>query len=123
VAEAAEAVGQSGRTAAVSSSLSMAKMEKAAPKLRPATYTRNDTTFDRRFFETKFPGFFRVVLGDAEKDFVLVIRTVRDEYVAQRIARITAREMHIQLRGTTIELVIPFGEITQVQVRHKDARP
>ncbi len=105
----------------INSSLSMAKGAKGETNaLQPATFTRADTTFNRRFFETRFPGYFRVVLGDAEKSMVIVVKTPRDQYIAQRIARITSNEMHVQLvRGG--EVGITIGEITEVQFRPKDA--
>lgn len=107
-----------------SGALSMSKGGHAAPTaLQPATYTRNDVNFDRRFFETKFAGFFRMVLGDAEKEMVIVIKTVKNEYSAKRFARITGNEIHIQLaRGGSADVGIAFSEITQVQLRHKDSK-
>lgn len=102
--------------------LSMAKGEKAGPaKLQPVTFTRGEATFDRRFFEIKFSGYFRVVLGEAEKEFVLVVKTVRNEYIAQRIARITGKEMHLQLLRGGTEAPVNFGEITQVELRPRSA--
>lgn len=96
-----------------------ARSEKAVATLQPATYTRKDTEFDRRFFEVKFAGFFRVVLGEAEKEFEIVIKTPRDELVCKRIARITANEMHVQLvKSGGREAKVTFEEITQVQLRH-----
>jgi hypothetical protein len=84
-------------------------------------YNRSNTTFDRRFFETKFTGFFRVVPGDAEKDLVMVIKTPKSEIVATRITRISAGEAHFQLqRGA--ELNVPFGEMVEVSTRHKGAK-
>ncbi len=110
----------------VNSGLSMANKgggQKAQAGLQPVTYTRNETTFDRRFFETKFAGFFRVVLGDAEKEMVIVFKTVKNEYIARRISRISGNEVHVQLlRGGTADVGITFGEITQVILRHKDAK-
>jgi len=88
--------------------------------LQPATYRRGEVTMNRRFFETKFPGFFRVVLGEAEKDFVIVFRTNRDEHIARRIARITANDLHIQL-NTGPEVSLSFNEIREVQLREKQA--
>jgi hypothetical protein len=86
--------------------------------LQPATYSRGEYTFNRRFFESKFPGFFRVVLGDAEKEFVLVFRTNRDEHIVRRIPRITSNDIHIQLiRGA--EIGLSFDEIREVQLRAK----
>ena len=71
-----------------------------ASSLDGAVFKRGEVTFNRRFFETKFPGFFRVVASDAEKDLVLVVRAAKNEYVAKRISRITANEMHVQsMRG------------------------
>lgn len=107
-----------------SGALSMNKGGKAAATaLQPATYSRNDTNFDRRFFETKFPGYFRMILGDAEKEMVIVIKTVKDEYLGRRFTRITGNEVHIQLaRSGNADVGISFSEITQVQLRHKDAK-
>jgi hypothetical protein len=107
-----------------SGALSMNKGGKAAPTaLQPVTYARNDTNFDRRFFETKFPGYFRVVLGEAEKEMVIVIKTVKDEHIGRRFTRITGNEIHIQLaHGGNADVGIAFSEITQVQLRHKDGK-
>jgi hypothetical protein len=85
-------------------------------------YRRGDTTFNRRFFETKFPGFFRVVPSEAEKDLVLVIKGAKSEHLAKRISRISMNEMHIQPLHGGGEVSIPFGEVTEVRVRHKDAK-
>jgi len=91
---------------------------------QPQTYARGEFTFNRRFFETKFPGFFRVVPSEAEKDLVIVIKAVRGEYVGKRISRISSNEMHVQLQtgNASAEVMIPFVEIQTVQIRHKDAK-
>jgi hypothetical protein len=92
----------------------------AAKATSTATYKRGDTTFNRRFFESTLPGFFRVVPSEAEKDMVLAIKGARAEYVAKRISRISSNELHLQTqRG---EVMVPFAEIMEVQVRHKDAQ-
>ncbi len=87
------------------------------------TFQRGQFTFNRRFFETKFPGFFGVVRRDADKDMVLVIKAARGEYVGQRISRIAANDLHLQVqRGpASEEVMIPFQEIQRIQLRHKDA--
>jgi hypothetical protein len=105
--------------AAVSSSLGVAKTDKPqATKYQPATYSRDNTEFNRRFFETKFAGFFRLVLGDAEKEMVVVVKTPKQEYVAKRFARITSNEMRLQLLRDN-EVSVNFSEIIQVQLRPK----
>jgi hypothetical protein len=93
----------------------------AANPAYTTVHTRANTAFDRRFFETKFSGFFRVVPADAEKDLVIVIKTPKQELVATRISRISGSEVHFQLqRGT--EASVAFGEITEVSVRAKGAK-
>jgi len=113
--------------AALAGGLSLAagaKSEPATAQSQPQTYTRGEFTFNRRFFETKFPGFFRVVPGEAEKDLVMVIKAIRGEYVGKRISRISMNEMHLQLQSgnASAEVMVPFAEIQSVQIRHKDAK-
>lgn len=87
------------------------------------TYQRGQFTFNRRFIETKFPGFFGVVRREADRDMVLLIKTARGEYSGQRISRIAANDMHLEIQraGATEEVLIPFQEIQQIQLKHKDA--
>lgn len=87
------------------------------------TYQRGQTTFNRRFFETKFVAFFGVVRRDADKDMVLVIKSSRGEYTGQRISRIAANDLHLQVQHghATEEVLIPFQEIQEVRLKHKDA--
>jgi len=88
------------------------------------TYQRGQFTFNRRFFETKFPGFFGVIKRDADRDMVLVVKSARGTYTAQRISRIAANDLHLTVqRGhASEEVMVPFVEVLEVQVRHKDAR-
>ena len=88
------------------------------------TYQRGQFTFNRRFFETKFPGFFGVVRREADKDMVLVIKSARGEYLGQRISRIAQNDLHLEIhRGAASEeVMIPFVEIQQIIHRHKDAK-
>lgn len=109
----------------MASGLSIAQGEKSAAAPVAAagaqSYKRGEFTFNRRFMETKFPGFFRVVQSEADKDMVLLIRAGKEEHIAKRISRISSTEMHVQLlRGP--EVSIPFAEITEVHLRHKDAK-
>jgi hypothetical protein len=126
-AEAAEAVNPMQVEAAEHpTGLKLAHSEpaQAAPAL-PATttYQRGQFTFNRRFFETKFPGFFGVVRRDADKDLVLAIKSGRGHYIGQRITRIAANDLHLQVqRGpASEEVMIPFQEIQEIQLKHKDA--
>jgi hypothetical protein len=86
-------------------------------------FQRGQYTFNRRFIETKFAGFFSVVRRDADKDMLLVIKSARGEYAGQRISRIAANDLHLQVqRGhATEEVLIPFQEIQEIRLKHKDA--
>lgn len=86
-------------------------------------YARGEYTFNRRFIETQFSGFFRVVPLDAEKDLVMVVKTPKQEYIAKRISRISASEMFLQpIQVGSKEVKVSLGEIAQVIIRHKDDR-
>lgn len=81
-------------------------------------------TINRRFLESQFAGFFRVVPSPAEKDLVLVFKTPKQTYVAKRISRISSNDCHIQLlrAGGTTEKQLGFNEIEEIRIRHKDAK-
>lgn len=86
-------------------------------------YQRGQFTFNRRFFETKFPNFFGMVRRDADKDMVLVIKSARGEYTGQRISRIAANDLHLQVQKgqATEEVLVPFQEIQEIRLKHKDS--
>ena len=90
---------------------------------QPQVFKRGQFTFNRRFIETKFSGFFGMVRHGAEKDLVLVVKTARGEFVATRISRIAANDMHMDVHrgGALQEVQVPFLEIQEIQVKHKDA--
>ena len=89
----------------------------------PIVFHRGEFSFNRRFFETKLPGFFRVVPGEAEKDMVVVIKAVRGEFVGKRISRVTQTELYLQVfkDEASHDEMLPFAEILEVRIRHKDA--
>ncbi len=104
--------------------LAHSETEKSAAAVpETVVYQRGQYTFNRRFFETKFPGFFGVVRRDADKDMVLVIKSARGEYSGQRISRIAANDLHLQVqRGhATEEVLIPFTDIQEIRLKRKEA--
>jgi hypothetical protein len=88
------------------------------------TFQRGQFTFNRRFFETKFPGFFGVVRRDADKDMVLLIKSARGEFLGERITRIAANDLHLQVHkgNASEEVLIPFQDIKEIQLKHKLAK-
>jgi hypothetical protein len=98
--------------------------EPAAPKLpEPVVYRRGQTMFNRRFFETKLAGFLRMVPTDAEKDMVIQIKSSRGEFVGNRISKLQPDDLTLQYQKGTAssDVTIPFMEIQEVTVRHKNA--
>jgi hypothetical protein len=98
--------------------------EEKAALPQTVTFQRGQFTFNRRFIETKFPGFFGVIRRDADRDMVLVVKSSRGEYTAQRISRIAANDFHLMVqRGhASEEIMIPFVEIKEIVLKHKDAK-
>jgi hypothetical protein len=94
----------------------------AAPGNLPQTTTfqRGQFTFNRRFFETKFPNFFGVIKREAEKDMVLLFKCGRAEYIAERITRIAANDLHVHLTKGD-EVSVSFQEIQEVRLKHRNA--
>ncbi len=103
--------------------LKLAHTEAKASVPETVTYQRGQFTFNRRFIETKFAGFFGIVRREAERDMLLVVKTSRGEYSGQRISRIAANDLHLEIQrgAATEEVLIPFQEIQQIKVKHKDA--
>jgi hypothetical protein len=97
----------------------------AAGKPLPPTqvFQRGAFMFNRRFMETKFPGFFGMIRREAEKDLVLTIKAARGEYIVDRFSRISANDLHAQVRKgpATEEVMIPFTEIQEIRLKHKDS--
>ena len=96
----------------------------AAPSLpQTQVFKRGQFTFNRRFIETKFSAFFPAIRRGDDKDMVLVIKSGRGEFLATRISRIAANDMHLEVHkgGAAQEVQMPFLEIQEIQLKHKDA--
>ena len=94
-----------------------------AVKPEPLIFKRGEFSFNRRFFETRFSGFFKVMPSEAEKNLILVIKCAKGEFKGRRISKISATELSLQLftaGGASSEESILFNDIFEVQVRQKD---
>lgn len=101
--------------------LRVAAAAKEGGKTEAKVYKRGDYTFNRRFIETQFSGFFRVVPTEAEKDMVLVVTTAKEEYVGKRISRISSGDFFLQLLSSGgKDVSISFSEVAQIAIKHKD---
>jgi hypothetical protein len=95
----------------------------AAQHPAPEIFQRGQFTFNRRFFETKFSGFFGMMRTGPNKDMVIVIKTAKGQYVAERVTRISSNDAHFEVvsGASRQEVMVAFGEIQEVQLKHKDA--
>jgi hypothetical protein len=95
---------------------------KSTEKPEPQTFQRGQFMFNRRFFETKFPGFFSTVRPDADRNMVLQVKTPRAYFMVQRVTRITASDVHFEViqGGVRQEVMVPFTDIQEVLYKHKD---
>jgi hypothetical protein len=94
-----------------------------APLPPTQVFQRGAFMFNRRFLETKFSSFFGVVRREADKDMVLIIKAARGEFTVDRISRISTNELHAQVRKgpASEEVTIPFTEIQEIRLKHKDS--
>lgn len=89
----------------------------------PQIFKRGQFTFNKRFIETKFSAFFGTTRRGADKDLVLLVKTTRDTFVAERITRIAANDAHFEaVRGAAREeIMVAFADIQEMQLKHKNA--
>jgi hypothetical protein len=97
--------------------------EKAPALPETQVFQRGQFTFNRRFFETKFAGFFGMTRHGADKDMVLLVKTPRAQHNVQRISRIAANEVYLEVAtgAGQQEVMVAFAEIQEIQLKHKDA--
>lgn len=125
-APAAAADAESGATPAPAPgglSLAQAAPAAASTVTEAQVFKRGQFTFNRRFIETKFSGFFGMVRRDAEKNLELVIKSARGEFIVNRISRIAANDLHADVHrgGASQEVQIPFSEILEIQIKPREA--
>lgn len=97
--------------------------QSATPIPETQTFQRGQFTFNRRFFETKFSNYFGMTRHGADKDMVLVVKTPKAQYIVERVSRISANEAHFEVvaGAERQEVMVPFGEIQEIQLKHKSA--
>ena len=86
------------------------------------TFSRGLVTFNRRFFESKLANFTKIVPPDEVQDMVLHFKTSRGNHVTTYISKLDASELHVRVaKGIASEEVkVPYLEIYEVQLKHKD---
>jgi hypothetical protein len=86
-------------------------------------FQRGQFTFNRRFFETKFAGYFGAVRHGPEKNQNLLVKTGGGQFVVERITRISASDVHLEVvqGGVHQEVMLPFAQIQEIQIQPKPA--
>ena len=86
-------------------------------------FQRGQFTFNRRFFETKFSGFFGSTRRGAEKDLMLFVKAASGQFAVERITRIATDDAHFEIMrgGVRQEIMVPFADIQEIQLKPKDA--
>ncbi len=110
---------------APSPGLRLAKRENVPQKADPnylKTWKRGEQPLNRRFFESNFSGFFKISPPPPECDLRIILKTARGTYIGERISRMANDDLHLQKRAgdASNDIPIPFADILEVTVRHKD---
>ncbi|HZF02656.1 MAG TPA: hypothetical protein VE344_12275 [Methylomirabilota bacterium] len=84
-------------------------------------FQRGQFMFNRRFFETKFAGFFGIARPEADRNKILTVKIPAALLTVERISRISANEIHFEVvqGGERQEIMVPFAEIQQIQLKFK----
>lgn len=114
------AVPGAAEAAAEAAAHATAKAEQAAAGPADEVFSRGQYTFNKRFFETKFVNFFGIARREEDRRKTLRFKTTKGEIIAQRISRITASDIHLQIErnGATMEVQVQFVEIQEITLRH-----
>lgn len=79
-----------------------------------------EVEFSRNLIEKELSSFFRIVPTTGDRDLVLEIKTAKTTFVASRISRISATDMHVRLvSNSSQEIPIKIKELVEIRARHK----
>jgi hypothetical protein len=86
-------------------------------------YARGKFTFNRRFIETKFAGFFSEPRSGADANSIFILKTAAGEFQVERITRIDVGDMNVEIAsgGARQEFTVPFTDIQEIQINPKTA--
>jgi hypothetical protein len=109
-----------------SEEVQIAAMSSQAPPAAQAagqTFQRGQFTFNRRFIESKFAGFFGETRSAADQNNVLIVKSTAGQFVVERITRISASDVHLEVALGEVrqEVMVPFADIQEIQLKPKAA--
>jgi len=84
-------------------------------------FQRGQFIFNRRFFETKFRGFFGIARAESDRGKMLTVKTPGAMLTIERISQVTANDIQFEVLqgGERQEITVPFTDIQQVQLTSK----
>jgi hypothetical protein len=101
------------------------QMAAGSPPTQPAgqVFKRGQFTFNRRFIETKFAGFFSEPRGGADAKSVMIVKTAGGEFNVRRITRIETSDMSLEVTAGDArqEFAVPFADIQEIHLKPKSA--
>ena len=96
----------------------------SAPTIEAAVFRRGETNINKRFIESKFGGFFKAVLGPAEKEMWLVwVTATGGEFWSKRIVSISQTEVVVncpQEGGGTLDETLQIAAIQEIHLRPQE---
>jgi hypothetical protein len=103
--------------------ITAASWQPGGGKSPPQIFQRGQFTFNRRFFETRFPGFFGSLRREEDRDKELHLKATRGEFNVERITSVAADEIHFEMLqgGAKQSVALPFADIQEIKVITKDA--
>ena len=91
--------------------------------VEPQIFQRGQFMFNRRFFETRFPGFFGSIRGEEDRHKELVVKAAKGEFNVHRITRIGANDAHFEVvkAGVHQEVIVSFADMQEVRINPRAA--
>jgi len=91
------------------------------PASNTEVFQRGQFIFNRRFFETKFRGFFGIARAEADRGKALTIKTPGALLTVERISQVSANDLQVEVLqgGERQQITVPFADIQQVQLTSK----
>jgi hypothetical protein len=87
------------------------KKEEAKPE--PQVFARGKFTFNKKFVETKFVGYFGTPRGDALK-FAMEVKTAKSLHAVDRIMQVSATDVILETK--TGQATVPLAEILEIRL-------
>ena len=90
-----------------------ASWKKDEQKPEPQIFARGKFTFNKRFLETKFVGYFGTPRGEALK-FTMELKTSAAQFTVERIMQVGATEVILETK--TGQVTVPLADIQEIRL-------